>query len=82
MSASSRYEAQRIFDAEVRPVSWAWRNGPKPIIHNRFYLPWGKSSYDYWRDKLPKDNDARNAPRERPDDLGATDWVSVRCGYG
>ena len=82
MSAGSRYEAQRIFDAEVVPVSWAWRNGPLPLAPNPVFVPWTKSSADYWRDKLAKDNARRNTIRQHQDDLETTEWVAVRCGYG
>lgn len=33
-------------------------------------------------EKHQKEMAAQNASRKRQDDLEATDWVSVRCGYG
>jgi len=86
MSAQSRLEAQRVFDQESKPVSWAWRN-PKPApAPNPVFIPLTKSSRDYWRDKFAKDtrfaNDTRNASCERQDALQRDDWVAVRCGYG
>jgi hypothetical protein len=80
MSAS---DAKSFFDREVKPTSWAWRNQRVPRSQYEA-VPLTKSSRDYWRDKFAKREAmlARDAQRERQDDLGEVAWISVRCGYG
>lgn len=77
MSANDEYEAERVFDSEVRPVSWAWRNCPKPPP-DEVSFPSTMSSEDYWRYRLANEKRTRNAQRERQDAPGTTDKGSVR----
>jgi len=73
MSAS---EAKSFFDSEVKPVSWAWRNGPpvrKVIFTPR--IDARTSSAEFWRDRAAKYEAtvARDSQRERQDALSDVD---------
>jgi hypothetical protein len=72
-------EARSVFNNEVRPVSWAWRNGPHVRPKRQGFATPTSSSENYWRQRaamyeaMDKAMDLRDTPPLRQDAPGDDD---------